>query len=106
PLRIELPFLEDQFQEDTPPESPMADNRTMEELLQAPTEGYEDAIVIPEITAKNFKLNPTPFDDPIVSTTSPTLTPFRGSDFLLFEEADAFLGLEDDPDSPELDLPY
>nr|GFA30077.1 reverse transcriptase domain-containing protein [Tanacetum cinerariifolium] len=44
PLRIELPFLEDQFQEDPPPEVPMADNRTMAELLQAPTEGYEDAI--------------------------------------------------------------
>nr|GEW78843.1 reverse transcriptase domain-containing protein [Tanacetum cinerariifolium] len=56
PLRIELPFLEDQFQEDTPPESPMADNQTMAELLQAPTEGYEDAIVIPEITANNFEL--------------------------------------------------
>nr|GFC00736.1 reverse transcriptase domain-containing protein [Tanacetum cinerariifolium] len=56
PLRIELPFLKDQFQEDTPPESPMADNRTMAELLQAPTEGYEDAIVIPEITANNFEL--------------------------------------------------
>nr|GFA77128.1 reverse transcriptase domain-containing protein [Tanacetum cinerariifolium] len=56
PLRIELPFLEDQFQEDTPPESPMVDNRTMAELLQAPTEGYEDAIVIPKITANNFKL--------------------------------------------------
>nr|GFC49233.1 reverse transcriptase domain-containing protein [Tanacetum cinerariifolium] len=28
----------------------MADNRTMAELLQAPTKGYEDAIVIPEIT--------------------------------------------------------
>nr|GEY09766.1 hypothetical protein [Tanacetum cinerariifolium] len=55
-LRIELPFLEDQFQEDTPPESPMADNRTMKELLQAPTEGYEDAIVILEITANNFEL--------------------------------------------------
>nr|GFA54064.1 hypothetical protein [Tanacetum cinerariifolium] len=27
--------------EDTPPESPMADNRTMAQLLQAPTEGYE-----------------------------------------------------------------
>nr|GFB13573.1 hypothetical protein [Tanacetum cinerariifolium] len=26
----------------------MADNRTMAELLQAPTEGYEDAIVIPD----------------------------------------------------------
>nr|GEY05356.1 reverse transcriptase domain-containing protein [Tanacetum cinerariifolium] len=44
PLRIELPFLEDQFQEDPPPEVLMADNRTMAELLQAPTEGYEDAI--------------------------------------------------------------
>ncbi|GJZ44326.1 reverse transcriptase domain-containing protein, partial [Tanacetum coccineum] len=29
----------------------MADNRTMEELVQAPTEGYEEAIVILEINA-------------------------------------------------------
>nr|GFA24929.1 reverse transcriptase domain-containing protein [Tanacetum cinerariifolium] len=56
PLRIELPFLKDQFQEDPPPESLMADNQTMAELLQAPTKGYEDAIVIPEITANNFEL--------------------------------------------------
>ncbi|GJT29670.1 reverse transcriptase domain-containing protein [Tanacetum coccineum] len=33
----------------------MADNRTMTQLLQAPTEGYEDVIVIPEINA-NFEL--------------------------------------------------
>nr|GFB04506.1 reverse transcriptase domain-containing protein [Tanacetum cinerariifolium] len=46
--------------------------------------------------------NPTPYDDLIVSTTSPILTLFRDSDFLLFEEADAFLGLEDDPDSPKI----
>nr|GFD37641.1 reverse transcriptase domain-containing protein [Tanacetum cinerariifolium] len=44
-------------------------------------------------------------DDPIVSTTSPTLTLFRDIDFLLFEEANAFLGLEDDPDSPKFDRP-
>nr|GEU97267.1 reverse transcriptase domain-containing protein [Tanacetum cinerariifolium] len=59
PLRIEFPFLEDQFQEDPPkdpPEVSMADNRTMAELLQAPTEGYEDAIVILKITANNFEL--------------------------------------------------
>nr|GEZ81606.1 xylulose kinase-1 [Tanacetum cinerariifolium] len=56
PLWIELPFLEDQFQEDPPPDVPMADNQTMAESLQAPTEGYEDAIVIPEITANNFEL--------------------------------------------------
>ncbi|GKA69783.1 reverse transcriptase domain-containing protein [Tanacetum coccineum] len=34
----------------------MADNRTMAELLQAPTEGYEDAIVVPEIAAANFEI--------------------------------------------------
>nr|GEU97274.1 reverse transcriptase domain-containing protein [Tanacetum cinerariifolium] len=44
--------------------------------------------------------NPTPYYDLIVSTTSPTLTPFGDSDFLL-EEVDAFLSLEDDPTSLE-----
>nr|GEW19553.1 reverse transcriptase domain-containing protein [Tanacetum cinerariifolium] len=34
---------------------PMAD-RTMEELLQAPTEGYEEAIIISEILAKIFEI--------------------------------------------------
>ncbi|GJQ93851.1 hypothetical protein Tco_0004990 [Tanacetum coccineum] len=43
--------------------------------------------------------NPTPYYDLVVSTSSPTLTPFGDSDFLL-EEVDAFLALEDDPTSP------
>nr|GEX81473.1 reverse transcriptase domain-containing protein [Tanacetum cinerariifolium] len=34
----------------------MADNHTMEELLQAPTEGYGEAIVIPEINADHFEI--------------------------------------------------
>ncbi|GKA98901.1 reverse transcriptase domain-containing protein [Tanacetum coccineum] len=34
----------------------MADQRTMAELLQAPTEGYGDAIVIPAILVENFEL--------------------------------------------------
>ncbi|GJY28836.1 hypothetical protein Tco_0404603 [Tanacetum coccineum] len=34
----------------------MADQRTMAELLQAPTEGYGDAIVIPAILAENFEI--------------------------------------------------
>nr|GEV34854.1 reverse transcriptase domain-containing protein [Tanacetum cinerariifolium] len=50
--------------------------------------------------------NPTPYDDLIVSTTSPTLTSFGDSDFLLFEEADAFLGLEDDPNSSKINPFY
>nr|GEW17038.1 reverse transcriptase domain-containing protein [Tanacetum cinerariifolium] len=49
--------------------------------------------------------NPTPYYDPIVSTSSPTLSPFRDSDFLL-EEVDAFLDLEDYPTSSEVDHFY
>nr|GFC07762.1 reverse transcriptase domain-containing protein [Tanacetum cinerariifolium] len=48
----------------------------------------------------------TPQNDPIVSVTSPTLTPFGDSNFLLFEEVDAFLGLEDDPNSPKINPFY
>ncbi|GKG25054.1 hypothetical protein Tco_0395682, partial [Tanacetum coccineum] len=49
--------------------------------------------------------NPTLYYDPIVSTSSPTLTPFGDSDFLL-EEVDAFLALDDDPTSLEVDQSY
>ncbi|GJT79698.1 reverse transcriptase domain-containing protein [Tanacetum coccineum] len=48
PFHLEEPFV-------NPPLVPIVDNRTMAQLLQAPTEGYEDAIVIPEINA-NFEL--------------------------------------------------
>ncbi|GJX98155.1 reverse transcriptase domain-containing protein [Tanacetum coccineum] len=41
------------------PEFPMADNRTMAQMLQAPIEGYEDAIVVPPINANNFELKQT-----------------------------------------------
>nr|GEZ08493.1 reverse transcriptase domain-containing protein [Tanacetum cinerariifolium] len=37
----------------------MADNRTMARMLQAPIEGYEDAIVVPLINANNFELKQT-----------------------------------------------
>ncbi|GJZ47384.1 hypothetical protein Tco_0601216 [Tanacetum coccineum] len=50
--------------------------------------------------------NPSPGYDPIVSNSSPTLTPFGDSDFLLLEEADTFLALADDPTSPEVDEAY
>nr|GEZ30421.1 reverse transcriptase domain-containing protein [Tanacetum cinerariifolium] len=49
--------------------------------------------------------NPSPYYDPIVSTSSLTLTLFEDSDFLL-EEVDVFLALEDDPTSPEVDQSY
>nr|GEV12571.1 hypothetical protein [Tanacetum cinerariifolium] len=37
----------------------MADNCTMAQMLQAPIEGYEDAIVVPPINANNFELKQT-----------------------------------------------
>nr|GFD36232.1 reverse transcriptase domain-containing protein [Tanacetum cinerariifolium] len=46
----------------------------------------QEVLGFSDVTASG---NPTP----IVSTTSPMLTPFGDSDFLLFEEANAFLGL-------------
>nr|GEZ92671.1 hypothetical protein [Tanacetum cinerariifolium] len=63
----------------------------------------QEVLSFSDITASG---NPTPYDDPIVSTTSLTLTPFGDSDFLLFEEADAFLGLEDVPNSPNINQFY
>nr|GEZ90173.1 DNA-directed DNA polymerase [Tanacetum cinerariifolium] len=53
----------------------------------------------------NVIMSATPYYDPIVSTTSSTLTPFGESDFLL-EEVDAFLALKDDPTSPKVDQSY
>ncbi|GJY89511.1 reverse transcriptase domain-containing protein [Tanacetum coccineum] len=50
--------------------------------------------------------NPSPGYDPIVSNSSPTLTPFGDSDFLLLEEADTFLAIADDPTLPEVDEAY
>nr|GFB49562.1 reverse transcriptase domain-containing protein [Tanacetum cinerariifolium] len=70
---------------------------------EACEEYFQEVLGFSDVTVSG---TPTSSDDPIVSTTSPTLTPFGDSDFLLFKEANAFLGLEDDPDSLELDPSY
>nr|GFA97631.1 reverse transcriptase domain-containing protein [Tanacetum cinerariifolium] len=70
---------------------------------EACEEYFQEVLGFSNVTASG---SPTPSDDLIVSTTSPMLTPFGDSDFLLFEEANAFFGLEDDLDSPELDPSY
>nr|GFB67995.1 reverse transcriptase domain-containing protein [Tanacetum cinerariifolium] len=68
---------------------------------EACEEYFQEVLCFSNVTASG---SPTPSDDPIVSPTSPMLTLFGDSDFLLFEEANAFL--KDDPDSPELDPSY
>nr|GEX54370.1 copia protein [Tanacetum cinerariifolium] len=49
--RSKQPFILEESPVDT-----IADQRTMAELLRAPTEGYAEAIVIPPILAEHFKL--------------------------------------------------
>nr|GEY16580.1 reverse transcriptase domain-containing protein [Tanacetum cinerariifolium] len=63
----------------------------------------QEVLGFSDVTASG---NPTPYDDLIVSTTSHTLTSFGDSDFLLFEEADAFFGLKDDPNSLKINPFY
>nr|GFB50282.1 reverse transcriptase domain-containing protein [Tanacetum cinerariifolium] len=48
----------------------------------------------------------TPYYEPIISNSSQNLTPFNESDFLLLEEADAFIVIDDEPISSEFDATY
>ncbi|GJX57550.1 reverse transcriptase domain-containing protein [Tanacetum coccineum] len=49
---------------------------------------------------------PSPLFDRFVVYFTPTLTPFDESDFLLFEEADAFIAIDDEPVSPVFNATY
>nr|GEU89117.1 reverse transcriptase domain-containing protein [Tanacetum cinerariifolium] len=44
------------FEEHLPPVATMTDNRTMVEMLHAPTEGYAEAILVPPVLAEQFEL--------------------------------------------------
>ncbi|GJU12282.1 hypothetical protein Tco_1134678 [Tanacetum coccineum] len=58
PPPVVEPFnLEEPLKNPPPPLAPMDDQRTMAQLLEAPTAGYEDAIVVPEITAETLILS-------------------------------------------------
>nr|GEZ57984.1 reverse transcriptase domain-containing protein [Tanacetum cinerariifolium] len=48
----------------------------------------------------------SPINEPIVSSSSQNLTPFSESDFLLLEEADAFIAIDDEPISSNIDATY
>ncbi|GKG39564.1 hypothetical protein Tco_0463709, partial [Tanacetum coccineum] len=51
PAVVEPLNLKKPIENQAPPVVTMDDNRTMTQLLEAPTVGCEDAIVVPEITA-------------------------------------------------------
>ncbi|GJR96742.1 hypothetical protein Tco_0268916 [Tanacetum coccineum] len=79
------------------------------ELTKTPLNENCSAVVLKKLPEKLDSIaynNPSPYFDPIVSTLSPTLTPFDESGFLLFEEADAFIAIDDEQISTEIDATY
>nr|GEU28852.1 DNA-directed DNA polymerase [Tanacetum cinerariifolium] len=71
------------------------------DLIDATCEEYSQEVLgFSDVVASG---NPTPYYDLIVSNSSPTLTPFDESDFLLLEEADAFIAIDDESISPKID---
>nr|GEU75513.1 reverse transcriptase domain-containing protein [Tanacetum cinerariifolium] len=88
--------------------SPRAKIKTMEAIetvtysqeKKAPCEEYSQ-----EVLGFSVSSNLTPSTELIVSNSSPTLTPFGDSDFLL-EETDAFLVIDDVLISPKIDESY
>nr|GFC24508.1 reverse transcriptase domain-containing protein [Tanacetum cinerariifolium] len=48
----------------------------------------------------------SPSYEPIVLSSLQNLTPFDASDFLLLEEADAFIAIDDEPISSNIDVTY
>ncbi|GJV21965.1 hypothetical protein Tco_1370985 [Tanacetum coccineum] len=60
----------------------------------------------PSISYNNLESLKKYFDHDCFLFHPPTLTPFDESDFLLFEEADAFIAIDDEPVSPVFNATY
>nr|GFB64056.1 hypothetical protein [Tanacetum cinerariifolium] len=74
------------------------------DLIDARCEEYSQEVLgFSDVVASG---NPTPYYEPIVSNSSSTLTPFYEIEFLLLEEADAFIAIDDEPISLEIDATY
>nr|GEX72469.1 reverse transcriptase domain-containing protein [Tanacetum cinerariifolium] len=74
------------------------------DLIDATCEEYSQEVLgFSDVVASG---NPTLYYDLIVSNSSPTLTPFDESDFLLHEEADAFIAIDDEPFLPKINATY
>nr|GEX14652.1 hypothetical protein [Tanacetum cinerariifolium] len=74
------------------------------DLIDATCEEYSQEVLgFSDVVASG---NPTPYYKPIALNSSLPLTPFDESDFLLLEEADAFIAIDDEPISSKIDATY
>nr|GFA97842.1 hypothetical protein [Tanacetum cinerariifolium] len=74
------------------------------DLIDATCEEYSQAVL--GFTDDVSNEASSPIYEPIVSNSSQNLTPFSESDFLLLEEADAFIAIDDEPISSNIDATY
>nr|GEV70968.1 reverse transcriptase domain-containing protein [Tanacetum cinerariifolium] len=74
------------------------------DLIDATCEEYSQEVLgFSDVVAND---NSTSYYETIVSNSSSTLTPFNESNFLLLEEVDAFISIDDEPISLEIDATY
>nr|GFC59656.1 hypothetical protein [Tanacetum cinerariifolium] len=74
------------------------------DLIDATCEEYSQEVVgFTDVVSNEVS---SPIYEPIVSSSLENLTPFSASDFLLLEEADAFIAIDDEPISSKIDATY
>nr|GEY60976.1 hypothetical protein [Tanacetum cinerariifolium] len=74
------------------------------DLIDATCEEYSQVVLgFTDVVSNEVS---SPIYEPIVSSSSQNLTPFDASDFLLLEEADAFIAINDEPISSNIDATY
>nr|GFB49238.1 reverse transcriptase domain-containing protein [Tanacetum cinerariifolium] len=74
------------------------------DLIDATCEGYSQEVLgFADVVSNEVS---TPHYEPIVSNSSQNLTPFNASDFLLLEEVDAFIVIDDEPISLNIYATY
>nr|GFB27634.1 reverse transcriptase domain-containing protein [Tanacetum cinerariifolium] len=71
------------------------------DLIDATCEEYSQEVLgFTEVVSNKVS---SPYYEPIVSNSSQNFTPFNASDFLLLEEANAFIAIDDEPISSNID---
>nr|GEX18659.1 reverse transcriptase domain-containing protein [Tanacetum cinerariifolium] len=74
------------------------------DLIDATCEEYSQEVLgFADVVSEEVS---TPYYEPIVSNSLQNLTPINESDFLLLEEADTFIAIDDEPISSEFDATY
>nr|GFB27960.1 hypothetical protein [Tanacetum cinerariifolium] len=74
------------------------------DLIDATCEEYSQEVLgFTDVVSNEVS---SPYYEPIVSNSSQNLTPFSESDFLLLEEADTFIAIDDEPISSNIDATY